>query len=315
MRSCFGTDSLQPGWSGSTVGVGVFDGVHVGHQAVLRAAVADARAASRPAVLVTFDRHPARVLRPDAAPPMVATLGQNLRAFEQCGIDIALVLAFDERLAATPAKAFFDGVLLGLLRAESVVVGHDFAFGHAREGTPAWLRERIPTTVVPPFEAGGSRVSSTQIRAAVASGEVELAARMLGRPYALVGCVVPGQRLGRTLGYPTANLAPVARQVQPGEGVYAGRAHTPWGSFSAAVSVGGRPTIEGVGQATEAYLLDYPGHDLYGRIVELELWERLRGQAKFESLDALREQMALDVQSTRACVARHQRAPASVPSA
>jgi riboflavin kinase/FMN adenylyltransferase len=295
--------------------IGVFDGVHVGHQEVLRSAVADARSASRPAVLVTFDRHPARVLRPGAAPPMVATLGQNLRAFERCGIDVALVLAFDAALAATPAQAFFDAVLRGLLRAESVVVGHDFAFGHSREGTPDWLEARIATTVVPPLLQGGVRVSSTQIRTAVASGDVEAAARMLGHPYALVGCVVQGLRLGRTLGYPTANVEPIARQVLPGEGVYAGRANTPSGSYLTAVSVGARPTVAGAGHATEAYLLDYPGQSLYGRIVELELWERIRGQARFDDLDALRKQMAEDVRGVRARMARHQTGPESVPPA
>lgn len=277
----------------------MFDGVHTGHQRVLERTVAQARAAARPAVLVTFDRHPARVLRPAEAPAMVATLGQNLRAFERCGIDLTLVLAFDERLAATPAQAFFDEILVGLLRAESAVVGHDFAFGRGREGTPEWLAARLPTQVVPPFEDRGARVSSSAVRDAVCRGDVEEAARMLGRPFALVGCVVPGEQLGRTLGFPTANLAPVSRQAVPADGVYAGRAHTPFGGFLAAVSVGDRPTVGGNARAVEAYLLDYPGDEIYGRIVELEFLRRLRGQEKFADTGALRAQMAADVEAVR----------------
>lgn len=312
MKTCFGVESLVPAWPGATVCVGVFDGVHVGHQHVIKRAAEDAREAGRPCVVVTFDRHPARVLRPQAAPAMVATLGQSLRAIGACGADLAVVLAFDEAMAATPAQEFFDRVLVGSLRAASVVVGHDFAFGRGREGDAAWLAQRITTTVVPPFEFEGGRASSTRVRDALAEGDVEAAARLLGRPFAQVGCVVQGEQLGRRLGYPTANVAPVSMQAVPGDGVYAGWAEVPGGRYAAAVSVGARPTFAGRDKVVEAHLLDYGGGPLYGRIVEVGFVLRLRAQERFATAEALQRQMAEDVNR---CLRANVLAAPSVPTA
>jgi riboflavin kinase / FMN adenylyltransferase len=299
MLTVVGTDSLQPEWPAATVCIGVFDGVHRGHQELIRRAVEDARRHERPAVVVTFDRHPASVLAPDRVPPSVATLDQNLEVFEALGASVGLVLPFDDRLAATTAQAFLDSVLVGRLRAVQLVVGHDFALGHGREGTHEWLARRVPTEVVAPIELDGARVSSTEVRSSIAHGDVAIAARLLGRPYVLEGVVVPGQRLGRTLGYPTVNLARPGRQSVPADGVYAGFAITRIGGFRAAVGVGTRPAVGGGPRTVEAHLLDYPGDDLYGTTVRLAFLRWLREERPFDGLDALRSQMAIDVEQAR----------------
>ncbi|MGE0002114.1 MAG: riboflavin biosynthesis protein RibF [Fimbriimonadaceae bacterium] len=297
MKACYGTDALVPAWGGCTVCIGVFDGVHVGHRQVVRAAVADARQHDRPAIVLTFDRHPARILRPALAPPMISTLGQNLRALSECGADLTLVLPFDRALADTTAEEFTRTIVAGLLKAEQVVVGHDFALGKGREGTPAWLAERVSTTVVEPFGPEGHRVSSSEIRAAIAAGNVSDAARWLGRNFALVGCVVGGEQVGRTLGYPTANLAPIARQVVPADAVYVGECWAPGGVYRAAISVGTRPTMGGATRAIEAFLVDYSGGSLYGQCLELTFFAKIRDQVRYERREELQAQIAADVET------------------
>jgi riboflavin kinase/FMN adenylyltransferase len=171
--------------------------------------------------------------------------------------------------------------------------------GNGREGTTEWLAARIPTKVVPPFEIEGGRVSSSNIRRAIQAGDVELAARLLGRPYALTGVIVGGQRLGRQLGYPTANMARSIDQALPADGIYAGWFESPTGRYRAAASIGTRPAVGGGARTVESYLLDYPGDSLYGLSARLELVARLRDEANFESLEALKEQIARDVDETR----------------
>ena len=190
---------------------------------------------------------------------------------------------------------FLDTALVGALRATRIVVGHDFAFGKGREGTPEWLKERIQTDVVPPFEIHGTRVSSSAIRSAIESGQIEEAGRLLGRPFAISGIVVEGQKLGRQLGYPTANLARSFDQVTPAHGIYIGYAKTPHGVFRTAVSIGVRPAVGGTLQTIEAFLLDYPGYDLYGRSISVSLHRRIRDEQNFSSLEALKDQIARDV--------------------
>lgn len=297
-----GAAGLRPEWDGSVVCIGTFDGVHLGHQKVVSTAVEEARRRSLPSVVVTFDRHPASVLAPERCPPCLATVSSNLRRFEALGASVAVVLPFDRNLAERSAGQFFEEVLVGSVRAEAMVVGHDFAFGKGREGTPAWLSERIATTVVPPLQQGGCRVSSSAIRRLVAEGILERASELLGRPYCLEGVVVAGERLGRRLGYPTANLGLACDQVVPADGVYAGRCRTPFGEFAAAVSIGTRPTVGGGRRAIEAHLLDYPGRELYGSAVELDVLSRIRGQETFDGVEALKRQMALDVQKVRRMV-------------
>jgi riboflavin kinase / FMN adenylyltransferase len=174
-------------------------------------------------------------------------------------------------------------------------VGHDFAFGKGREGTTEWLKPRIETEVVPPFEVDGHRVSSSLIRQAVADGNLVSASKWLGRNFSITGAVVSGQKLGRQLGYPTINIARSYDGVLPKDGIYAGLAHTARGDFRAAISIGMRPTVEGDQRTLEAYLLDYPGQEIYGTSVDLEFHRRLRGEEKFDSLEALKHQIALDV--------------------
>jgi riboflavin kinase / FMN adenylyltransferase len=296
MQVHFGVELLKPEWSGAVGCIGTFDGVHRGHRAVIERAVAVGRASELPSVLVTFDRHPAAVLRPDRCPPAIHSLAENLDAFESLGVAVAVILPFDRALSETSADAFFQSILLDRLRARCLVVGHDFAFGRGREGTAEWLGERIETEVVPPFQMDGRRVSSTDIRRAVAAGEVEQAAQWLGRPFAIPGVVVGGQRLGRTLGYPTINLARSFDQLTPLDGVYAGTCTTRFGRFKAAISIGMRPAVGGTHRTIEAYLIDYPGESLYGDAVRLSLTRRLREERNFADLEALKRQMRLDVE-------------------
>jgi riboflavin kinase/FMN adenylyltransferase len=295
MQVHFGLELLNAEWSSSVVCIGTFDGVHLGHQAVIGLAVTEAFQRELPCVVLTFDRHPAHVLAPERCPKAIASLGENLAQFERLGVGVSVILPFTEELSQTGAQTFFDEMLVRCLRAKRLVVGHDFAFGKGREGTPAWLQSRIETEVVPPFELHGSRVSSSAVRTAVSEGDMEEAARLLGRPFAISGIVVSGQRLGRTLGYPTANLARSFDQVTPADGIYAGYATTPHGIFRAAVSIGVRPAVGGTARTIEAFLLDYPGHDLYGRNISVAIHSRIREERNFDSLDALKTQIARDV--------------------
>lgn len=298
MQAHFGAEVLRAEWESCVTCIGTFDGVHLGHQAVIREAVRQARAKEQPCVLVTFDRHPMAVLNPDKRPPAIASLARNLAQFESLGVAVSVVLRFDEELSRTSAACFFERVLRSSIKAGSIVIGRDFAFGLNREGTPEWIAERLPTIVVPPLEMGG-RVSSTAIRLAVADGRVEEAARWLGRPFAVEGVVVQGKKLGRRLGFPTVNVARSFDQVMPADGVYAGICTTDGGRFKAAVSVGIGPAAGGGPRIVEAYLLDYDGPDLYGAAVCVELHERLRGEQDFASLESLAEQIAADVQRVR----------------
>lgn len=297
MRVHFGLEQLAAEWGAAVGCVGTFDGVHQGHQAVVSRAVGRAREEALPSVLATFDRHPLSTLAPEKCPPAVATIGANLRCFESLGVDVALVLPFDRAMSQMSATRFFEDVLRGALKVGRMVVGHDFAFGHGREGTAEWLASRVPTETVAPVLVDGERASSSAIRALVAEGAVEGAATMLGRPYTLEGVVVAGQRLGRQLGYPTLNLARSANQVVPADGVYAGACATPFGTYRAAVSIGVRPAVGGTDRTIEAYLLDYPGESLYGRAVELSVGRRLRGEQDFATVEALVEQIARDVEN------------------
>lgn len=287
---------MRPEWPASVVCIGTFDGVHLGHQEVIRQAVLLAQSRELPCVVVTFDRHPAAVLSPDRKPPALASLEENLAQFDELGTSATVILPFNLELSETPAADFLQGILVNILRASCLVVGHDFALGKGREGTGEWLSRRIETIVVPPVAIGGLRVSSSDVRQAVLTGDVERAKLLLGRPFSLHGVVVGGQKLGRELGYPTLNLARSFDQALPTDGVYAGSCRTAFGIFKAAISIGMRPSVDDSGmRLIEAYLLDYPGDSLYGRDVTLHFSKRLRGQERYESLEALKDQIAHDV--------------------
>src|SRR5687767_14656892 len=261
MQAHFGTASLRPEWPAAVVCIGTFDGVHLGHRAVIATAVELAVASDLPAVLVTFDRHPAATLAPERCPESIGSLAANLREFDRIGVAVCIVLPFDRALSETSATDFLERILKRQLKAASVVVGHDFALGHDREGTPEWLAERIPTEVLPPFKVDGDRVSSSAIRASVAEGRLEDAARWLGCAFEVEGVVVAGQKLGRTIGFPTINLARSGNQVTPADGIYAGRCMIGKKTYAAAISVGVRPAVGAGPRTMEAFLLDYHGQD------------------------------------------------------
>ncbi len=299
MQVHVGLDLLKVEWTRSVACIGTFDGVHLGHRQVISTTVERARDRGLPSVVITFDRHPAATLAPERCPPAVGSLSSNLARFQELGVSLALVLPFDRALADTSAEDFFARVMINAVHADLVVVGHDFAFGHDRVGNTQWLGERIQTEVIAPFEIGGARVSSSAIRRAIQQGQMEQAATLLGHPFAIDGTVIYGAQLGRKLGYPTANLARTYAQVTPADGIYAGRAVTERGSFEAAISIGGRPTIDATSRSIEAYLLDYKGESLYGTSITLQVQRKLRDQVKFDDLEALKEQMAKDVANVR----------------
>ena len=273
------------------VAIGTFDGVHLGHQAVIRAATA--AAGLRPTV-VTFDPHPRTVLGNRVE--LLATLGRRLELFEQCAIEDVLVVEFTPEVAALAPEAFVHEVLLGI-GAQVVVAGEGFRFGRRREGTLELLRtlgiEVRPVPIV-------NCVSSTRIRQYAHAGEVEEAARLLGRPLEVEGVVVSGDQRGGTLGFPTANLRVDPDLLVPGYGIYAGAV----GDRRAAISIGINPHYGGTERRVEAYLLDWEG-DLYGERLVIELWRRLRDERAFGSEDELVAQIARDVEETRAATRPH----------
>ncbi len=288
----------------SAVAVGNFDGVHRGHQALVARAVARASETGGAAVVLTFDPHPARVLRPEAAPQALTTLAQKEELVRALGVERLVALEFDARLAALAPEAFVQEVLASLLGARHVVVGESFRFGRERQGDARSLealggRHGFDVQVVQPVLHAGRPISSSRVREALAAGDVRDAAELLGRPYALDGRVVRGDGRGRGLGIPTANLA-LDEQLLPARGVYAGRVLLPGGDWRAAVvNLGERPTFGGTGLVVEAHLLDFAG-DLYDARVRLSFQARLRGEERFASAAALVERIHEDVRAARA---------------
>ncbi len=273
--------------------------MHLGHRAV----IGDAD------TVLTFEPHPRAVVAPDAAPKLITPLPVKADIVAGLGVRELVVIPFDADFAARTAQDFIDDVLVRSLGATEVRVGENFRFGHKAQGDVALLREQeaFTTTVAELVEVEGEIVSSTHIRGLIVSGEVEAAARFLGLPYHLRGEVQHGDKRGRTLGYPTANLVPDNALVYPGNGVYACRAAVEeageWKWWPAAVSIGVRPTfVTGRGVLIEAFLVDFDG-DLYGRELRLAFLKRLRGEKRFDSVETLIEQMDADVQETRALAA------------
>jgi riboflavin kinase / FMN adenylyltransferase len=269
------------------VAVGEFDGVHLGHREVI---------AGNDTVL-TFDPHPLAIVRPQAAPKLLTSLETKAKLISELGVRELVVIPFDQTFAAQSAAAFIDEILVNRLQATHVSVGENFRFGHGAEGDTSLLAQdtRFVTKVVTLVEADGEVVSSSHIRGLILAGDVAQASRLLGSPFCLSGEVVAGDRRGRTLGFPTANLVPDEELVCPGHGVYAARAD----GACAAVNVGVRPTFgTGRGVLVEAYLLDQDV-DLYGRVLRVEFLARLRGERRFDTAEELVTQMHKDVQLTR----------------
>ena len=297
---------------GAVVTIGAYDGVHRGHQALLRLVHDLASARHLDAVVATFDRHPAEIVRPESAPLLLTTLEQKLELLAATGVvDHTVVLTFDAQRARETAEEFVHDVLVGALNTKLVVVGADFHFGHRRTGNVALLEAmgaRLGFEVIGlglvAAEPGAQPFSSTRVRALVADGEMRAAAELLGRPHSVRGVVEHGDERGRTLGFPTANVAVAANICLPSDGVYAGTFVDGAGvEHVAAISLGRRPTFydERGMRLLEPFLLDFDG-DLYGQNVEVRFHQRLRGQLKFDGVDALIAQMNLDVAETRRVV-------------
>jgi riboflavin kinase / FMN adenylyltransferase len=287
----------------SVVAIGVFDGLHRGHQAVLAQLLELARRYDALATVVTFDPSPARVLAPDRAPRQLATIEQRLKGLQALGVEQVRVLTFSQELASESARDFIDRVLVGDLSARCVIVGEDFHFGHNREGTLDLLREvgavRGFDVVAAPTHGDGTRWSSSAVRRALESGDVGEARRILGRPFVLHGVVEHGDNRGEALGFPTANVSVTHEQALPAEGVYAGTIFLGDEWWPAAISVGTRPQFyEDGALLVEVHVVGFAGQ-LYGRALDVAFLTRLRDQTTFSSVEELVAQIGRDVAKTQ----------------
>ena len=307
MERLDGGSAVPAHLAGGIVALGNFDGVHLGHQAVVGRAVARARAEGRPALVATFDPHPVRYFRPDAPWFRLTTLDQRARLFAQAGADAMVVFRFDAALAALSAEDFIAERLERALQVAGVVTGEDFTFGHAKRGTVAMLRAAgarggYAVDTVGPVMLDGAPVSSTRIREALRAGDMRGAARLLTRPFAIRGTVQHGDKLGRTIGYPTANVD-MGDYLRPAYGIYAVRGYLPDGRVvPGAANLGVRPTFEPPKELLEPYFFDFSG-DLYGQEIEVALIDYLRPEAKFSGLDELVAQMDRDCARARQLLA------------
>ena len=295
---------------GAAVTIGAYDGVHLGHRHLLARLTEQAAARGLEAAVVTFDRHPATVVRPESAPLLLTDLDQKLGLLAECGIDLTLLVPFDRDRADETAEEFVAEVLVGALAARLVVVGEDFHFGHGRKGNVALLTDLgrqygFEVEGVPLDADAAEPVSATRIRRLVAAGDVAGAAALLGRPHEVGGEVVHGDGRGAAdLGYPTANVAVPEGLALPGLGIYAGHFRRPDGTrHPAAISVGRRPTFhDAADPLVEAYLLDFDG-DLYGEEARVSFTARLREERRFDSVAELIDQMGRDVAAARVALA------------
>jgi riboflavin kinase/FMN adenylyltransferase len=288
---------------GGVIALGNFDGFHRGHQAVVARAVAQARAEGRPAIVATFDPHPAAYFRPDSAPFRLTTILQRARLFAEAGADATLVLGFDAVMAALTPEQFVANHLVARYGAGGIVTGADFTFGKARAGTPEVLAalgraHGLTIETVDPVADADGPISSSRIRAALQAGDCDTATRLLTRPFAIAGAVVHGDKLGRTIGYPTANIE-MGDYLRPRYGIYAVRGVLADGRMvEGAANLGIRPSFDPPKELLEPYFFDFSG-DLYGQVIEVALVRFLRPEAKFDTLEALMAQMAQDCDEAR----------------
>lgn len=295
---------LQPHGRPVCLAIGMFDGVHLGHQQVIRQAVTDAEQHEGLSAVVTFDQHPATILAPNRVPPLIYSLPQRFRTIGALGVDAVLQIHFDREFSARTGEVFIRELVRDFGRLHSICVGSAFAFGHQRSGNVELLR-RLGRELgfgvhgLAAVSLGGRTVSSTRIRETIAAGNLDAAQQMLGREYSLAARVIMGDQIGRKLGFPTANLDAAALALPPG-GVYAIHAAVGRARHRGVLNIGHRPTLQNPSPQlrVEAHLLDFDG-DLYGREVEVMFVAKLRDERKFPSLDALRLQIAADVQMAR----------------
>jgi riboflavin kinase/FMN adenylyltransferase len=295
---------LKPAGRKVCVAIGMFDGVHLGHQQVIRQTLADAAQQEALAVVVTFDRHPNCVVAPGRVPPLIYSLPQKLRAIAALGEDAIWLIRFDEVFSRQTGADFVRAMARDFGQLRSICVGSDFTFGHQRSGNVALLKAlgaelHFAVHGIAAVSLDGQPVRSTRIREAIGAGRFDAASQMLGRGYALAGTVIKGGELGRKLGFPTANVD-VSGLVLPPNGVYAARVRSGGRLFRAVLNIGVRPTVSAgaAGPQVEAHLLEFHG-DLYGQELEITFVSRLREERKFTSLDALKEQISGDIEQAR----------------
>lgn len=307
MKRLEGGSAVPASLRGGIVALGNFDGFHRGHQAVVGRAVDRARAEGRPALVATFDPHPVRYFKPDAPPFRLTTLEQRQRLFAEAGADAMIVFTFDSALAGLTAQAFVTERLVGLIGAAGVVTGEDFTFGKGREGNATVLAQLagehgLVAETVGPVTLDGDPVSSSRIRSALQAGDCTTAARLLTRPFTIEGVVEHGDKRGRTIGYPTANIG-LDRYLRPRYGIYAVRGRLPDRRLVAgAANLGIRPTFEPAKELLEVYFFDFED-DLYGQSIEVEFHAFLRPEAKFDDMSALIRQMDADCLEARRVLA------------
>ena len=310
-----GLHNLRPRHRGCVATIGNFDGVHLGHQAVLGQLAEKAGQLGLPTTVVTFEPHPQEWFFPDRAPPRLTRLREKLTALRRYSVDRVLVLRFDARLAAMEAAAFVERILVRGLGVRHLVVGDDFRFGRNRAGDFAFLRAMgarhgFDVVAMHSFRIDGERVSSTRIREALAAGDMDTAEKLLGRPYRMCGRVAHGDRRGRGIGFPTANLH-LHRRASPVLGVFAVEVFgVPGEPVPGVANVGVRPTVDGTCALLEVHLLDFAG-DLYGRYVQVDFLHKLRDERRFASFEALRAQIRRDVEAARAWFAARAQAEAA----
>lgn len=312
MQRWRGLEDIPQDWGRSVVTIGSYDGVHRGHQLIIRHAVVRARELGVPSVVVTFDPHPSEVVRPGSHPPLLAPHHRRAELMADLGVDAMLVLPFTAEFSRLSPADFVVKVLVDKLHAKAVVEGPNFRFGHKAAGNVAFLTEQGRTydfavEVVDLYvtgEAGGGQpFSSTLTRGLIAEGDVEGAREILGRPHRVEGVVVRGAQRGRALGFPTANIDTLPYSAIPADGVYAGYLLVSGEVMPAAISVGTNPQFDGTERTVEAYAIDREGLDLYGLDAAVDFLAFVRGQAKFDSVEALLETMAEDVKRCRELLA------------
>jgi riboflavin kinase / FMN adenylyltransferase len=284
---------------GAILALGNFDGFHLGHQAVVGEAIQWARAESRPCVVATFDPHPMRHFKPDTAPFRLTTLDQRQELFAAAGADAMLVFHFDAAMAGQPAEQWAEGMISLHIGAAGIVTGEDFTFGKGRGGNPALLQARgVETRTLGAVHDADGPISSSRIRAALKAGDCATATRLLTRPFAVRGIVQHGDKVGRTIGYPTANLD-LGSYLRPLYGIYAVTGSLPGGRIvQGAANLGIRPTFDPPKELLEPYFFDFDG-DLYGQEIEVAFHHFLRGEVKFDSLDELTAHMEMDCAQAR----------------
>ena len=312
MRVIHGYQHVSPECQGASIAIGNFDGVHRGHQALLLEALTKARGEGRPAGVMVFEPHPREFFRPAEPHFRLTTLEQKLALIERLGLDFAIVMAFDAALAGLPAEDFIAHVLIDALQVKHVVIGYDFFFGKNRGGTPETMRAAgeelgFAVSVISPVAEAGEVFSSSEVRAKLSAGDVRGAAVDLGHWWRVKGVVTGGAKIGSGLGFPTANIT-LAPGTALGHGIYAARVYVGEARYDGAAYLGTRPTFDDGAPVLEVFLLDFDG-DLYGREIEVEFLDFIRGDLRFIDIEELKAQMAKDCARARAIIAETDRNP------